>query len=173
MYKVYKITNKLNGKSYIGQTMQPIYKRLQQHINRDGAIGKAIKEEGINKFDISVLDTADTKEDIDKAEIYWIKFYNTINEGYNTLKGGTPSQEELKQIQKYKKTRKNKHTRKSLKKKREQKETEFRKQRAQKIKEDVSTIKETATTTTISTNKYIEHEKEIARKMGIENYIII
>ena len=31
IYKIYKITNRLNGKVYIGQTIQPIEKRFMQH----------------------------------------------------------------------------------------------------------------------------------------------
>ena len=41
-------------------------------------------------FDISVIDVCDTKEEADKAEKYWIGFYDSINNGYNIMQGGTP-----------------------------------------------------------------------------------
>ena len=49
-YKVYKITNTLNGKIYVGQTKQPVEKRFMQHLYADSPLGQAMRECGADKF---------------------------------------------------------------------------------------------------------------------------
>lgn len=73
-----------NGKRYIGQTTQTIEKRFKQHIesafSTNGYLSplkSAIRYYGINNIKLELIDIASTYEELDKAEIYWIKFYNT------------------------------------------------------------------------------------------------
>lgn len=92
---IYKVTNKLNGKSYIGQTKCTVAERIKRHIYGRSKIGRAIIEDGEENFDISVIDNADTQKELDELERYWIAFYNTCETGYNTLIGGKPTRKEF------------------------------------------------------------------------------
>lgn len=95
---VYRIYNKLNGKSYIGQTKQTLARRVAEHINSNSRIGKEIKRFGRDNFDVSIIDTADTQEALDKAERYWIEFFDAVDNGYNCLIGGKPTVEEMNRL---------------------------------------------------------------------------
>nr|DAN84845.1 MAG TPA: intron associated endonuclease [Caudoviricetes sp.] len=61
---IYKITNDINNKIYIGQTNKPAKKRFQRHIqdavsNRlDTHLARAIRKYGKEHFHIEVIDTA-------------------------------------------------------------------------------------------------------------------
>ena len=88
---IYKITNTVNGKLYIGQTIQKLEKRMYNHFNYKGktAISKAINKYGKENFTYEVIDTAETREELDEKEIYWIKHYNSlVPNGYNLEHGG-------------------------------------------------------------------------------------
>ena len=88
---IYKITNKINGKSYIGQTKY-LEKRWRQHITVNAyAIGKALRKYGVENFDFDVLDYT---SDFDAREIYYIELYQTYYYGYNLTKGGESFQRE-------------------------------------------------------------------------------
>lgn len=88
---IYKITNKINGKEYIGQSIHP-EKRLWEHKNHaknemdNYPIHNAIAKYGIENFDFDILEWT---EDYDNMESYYIKKYNTkIPNGYNIIDGG-------------------------------------------------------------------------------------
>lgn len=85
---IYKITNKINGKSYIGQSVC-IERRWKEHLNRHSKslIHKAIEKYGEQNFDFSIVEEC-CQEDLDEKEQYWIKYYNTFNDGYNLTRGG-------------------------------------------------------------------------------------
>lgn len=88
---IYRITNKVNGKSYIGQTRNTVEFRWRQHINaKDNKyFHKAIKKYGVENFKIETLECCNV-EDLDSKEIYYIAKYNTFGEnGYNLTKGGS------------------------------------------------------------------------------------
>jgi group I intron endonuclease len=88
---IYRIYDKTNGKNYIGQTQRKLSQRIYSHLHDETShIGNEINKKGRMNFDISVLDVCDTKEEADKAEKYWIGFYDSINNGYNIMQGGTP-----------------------------------------------------------------------------------
>ena len=93
MIGVYKITNKINNKCYIG-TSKNIEKRFQEHKTHYNSIQnckktlyKAFKKYGINNFSFEVIEET-TLEDMFNREIYWIKFYNSFELGYNQTEGG-------------------------------------------------------------------------------------
>lgn len=90
---VYKITNKINGKVYIGQTIRSLEVRLKQHLSRgESLVSKAIKKYGLENFIIEQIDKANSIEDLNEKEIYWIDYYNSISpNGYNISKGGLGS----------------------------------------------------------------------------------
>jgi group I intron endonuclease len=88
---IYLITNKINGKMYVGQTRNKLKERWAAHKRcRDNmAIAKAIKKYGIEKFSIQVIDRCQTADELNKKEIDWIKHYGTLYpSGYNLQEGG-------------------------------------------------------------------------------------
>lgn len=86
---IYKITNIQNNKVYIGQTIRPIEQRFKRHINDalnnilDTHFARAIRKYGKENFIIEQIDTAQTQEELNQKEQYWIQYYNSVNEGYN------------------------------------------------------------------------------------------
>lgn len=98
---IYKITNKMNGKVYIGQTTKSLASRIYGHIHGHSRIGKEMLKYGQDNFDISVIDTAKTKEELDDLEVFWIAWYNSTQNGYNILQGGKATRDELKMIRKF------------------------------------------------------------------------
>lgn len=88
---IYKLTNKVNNKVYIGQTRSSMKKRFSQHCETRNktAIGLAIKKYGVDNFECSVLyDNIETIEELNKKEIEYIKLYNSISpNGYNIESG--------------------------------------------------------------------------------------
>lgn len=89
---VYKITNLINGKSYIGQTVRPIRVRFLQHCksrSHSVALSKAIQKYGQNNFTYEVLFTALDKSELSPKEIQLIAELNTVApNGYNLTEGG-------------------------------------------------------------------------------------
>lgn len=88
---IYKITNLLNGKLYIGQSVHPD-RRWWEHCNRakrkidDYPIHLAIAKYGTENFKMDILEWT---EDYDNKEIYYIQFYNSLcPNGYNVANGG-------------------------------------------------------------------------------------
>lgn len=93
MSYIYKITNDLNSKVYIGQTRGGLESRLKEHLY-DARVGKdnskfhsAIRELGENHFSISLVEECETSQ-LNERERYWIKFFNSQNNGYNSTRGG-------------------------------------------------------------------------------------
>jgi len=89
---IYKITNLVNGKLYIGQTTQPLKKRWRQHIscNYCQRLFKAVVKYGPNNFKIEEIDSASNLKELNIKEESWISSLNTTNSliGYNLLPGG-------------------------------------------------------------------------------------
>lgn len=99
---VYIITNSINGKVYIGQTIQSLKDRWYGHcrINcskneADMRIKRAILKYGKENFNIRELERCRV-EDLDEREIYYIDLYNSFNNGYNSTKGGRSGVKPLK-----------------------------------------------------------------------------
>ena len=85
---IYKVTNKINGKVYIGQSVD-IGKRWRQHMTAKDDIyfHKAIQKYGVENFEWEVIEQCKRK-DLDEREIHWIEYYDSFNKGYNCTKGG-------------------------------------------------------------------------------------
>ena len=91
---IYKITNKINGNSYIGQTIQNVKERFYQHCATkcsqailNMVIHKAINKYGKSNFTIEVIEEVESTN-LNDRERYWIKYYDSYNNGYNSTKGG-------------------------------------------------------------------------------------
>ena len=86
---IYKITNIQNNKVYIGQTIRPIEQRFKRHLSDalnnilDTHFARAIRKYGKENFIIEQIDEAQTQDELNQKEQYWIKYYNSVNEGYN------------------------------------------------------------------------------------------
>jgi len=92
IYSIYKITNQLNQKVYIGQTIQKLEQRFKQHCgdSRCRRIANSIQKHGIENFTIELIETCKTRDECNRKEIHWIIFYNSTDPkvGYNISLGG-------------------------------------------------------------------------------------
>lgn len=97
---IYKITNKINGHSYIGQSVN-IYERWHSHKYADcksSVIHSAIKKYRVENFNFEILERC-PREQLNEREIYWIEYYNTYKDGYNlTIGGSAPMLYDYKEI---------------------------------------------------------------------------
>lgn len=90
---IYKITNKLNGKIYVGQTTRSVEIRFKEHARcKKSLIGKAMNKYSIENFIIDVLEECETLEQLNEREKFWIATFKckTPN-GYNQTDGGKSS----------------------------------------------------------------------------------
>jgi len=87
MIGIYKITNKQNGKVYIGQASN-IERRLREHRQRrTQTIDNYINVLGVDNFTFEVLEECNADE-LDMKEQQYIDIYDSINNGYNYQSGG-------------------------------------------------------------------------------------
>ena len=87
--RIYKITNLINGKIYVGQTTKTIEERFKKHSTTDSLIGKAIRKYGKENFKLELIAECTTIEEANKLEIYLIKEFNCkVPNGYNFTDGG-------------------------------------------------------------------------------------
>ena len=93
---IYKITNEVNGKLYIGKTSFSVKKRFKRHLYEakrgklDYPLYKAMEKYGYDNFTITTIEEI-PDEELSEREIYWINFYNTYiknGKGYNCTLGG-------------------------------------------------------------------------------------
>lgn len=90
---IYKITNGINNKCYIGQSNNPMqrwvaHKSLAKSNDDVGksAIHDAMRKDGVNNFEFSVIGWY---EDYNEKEKYYIQQYNSLApNGYNIMEGG-------------------------------------------------------------------------------------
>lgn len=104
---IYKITNKINGKVYIGQTVQGLTARLYQH--RYAAFVKkskyplynALRKYGESGFTYEIVRYVN-KAELNSYEWYYIKMFNSTDSsvGYNATEGGNSSISKLPEIRK-------------------------------------------------------------------------
>lgn len=92
MMGIYVITNKINGKRYIGQSID-IIRRWRAHRTSywtsDLYLYRAMRKYGLESFIFEVLQECE-KEELNTLEKYWINFYQSDNPafGYNLTAGG-------------------------------------------------------------------------------------
>lgn len=94
MSYIYKITNTINDKVYIGQTSYSLAQRFAEHcsdMNRrtheSRPLYAAMRKYGVQNFTISLVEEC-SSEEINQREQYWIGYYNSYHSGYNATYGG-------------------------------------------------------------------------------------
>ncbi len=94
-YQIYKITNLVNQKVYIGYTQRSLSVRLYQHClsarkNSSSSLHKAIRKYGEKNFHIELLQQYSSFEAMIQGEKFYIKFYDSYksDRGYNDTQGG-------------------------------------------------------------------------------------
>ena len=88
---IYKITNKINNKIYIGQSIN-IQQRFYTHCSDaltkqdNNYFHNAIRKYGKENFYIEIIEEC-LEEELNNKEIYWIKYYNATdkNIGYKYM----------------------------------------------------------------------------------------
>ena len=100
MAYIYKITNSINNKVYIGKTSKTIEERFKEHIldsKRERCekrpLYNAFIKYGIENFFVEEIEKVPTDEKASEREIYWIKYYRSYVgfedcKGYNATLGG-------------------------------------------------------------------------------------
>lgn len=89
---IYKITNNINGKSYIGKTERTIEIRWKEHLRHIASLQdrlplyKAMAKYGKENFIVEQIEQCDNSI-LDEREIYWINKLQTYGQGYNCTGG--------------------------------------------------------------------------------------
>lgn len=92
--KIYKYTNLINNKIYIGQTKSSLEQRDKKHLQQldDGTyFHRAIKKYGRNNFSLELVEENIPYYLLDNREKYWIDYFDsfyTTGKGYNLTQGG-------------------------------------------------------------------------------------
>lgn len=91
---IYKSTNKITGKIYIGQTTHTLDKRIKGHIKESKIESNrpfmlSINKYGEDNFTFETIDSANNLDELNDKEVYWINFYDSVSpNGYNVTGGG-------------------------------------------------------------------------------------
>lgn len=91
---IYKITNKINGKIYIGQTNNSLEYRWKQHCapysKTNSYLYNSVKCHGKEVFETKIIARCNNQEEMDHRETYYIRLFNTlVPNGYNLRSGGS------------------------------------------------------------------------------------
>ena len=91
---IYKVTNKINGKIYIGKTVFSVSKRWREHCkeytkerNNKRPVYSAMAKYGVDNFCVEQIDEC-TEDILSDRERYWIEYYGSFKNGYNATSGG-------------------------------------------------------------------------------------
>lgn len=91
---IYIATNKVTKKQYVGQTIFTLEQRKASHLSQASRVANnmyfhnSIRKYGIDGFDWEVLEDGLLDEELRDKEIFYIKKYDTFNNGYNLTLGG-------------------------------------------------------------------------------------
>lgn len=91
---IYKVTNDINEKIYVGQTAFSIEERWSEHLkdrlqqkSKNRPLYNAMNKYGIEHFKVEQIEECPL-EQLSEREIYWIEYYNSYENGYNATRGG-------------------------------------------------------------------------------------
>jgi transposase/predicted GIY-YIG superfamily endonuclease len=92
-YIIYRIYNVVNGKSYIGQTIdfksrkRDHFAKLRSQTHKNKRLQNAYNKYGREAFHIEILEGVTSKQELNEREIYWIAHFNSYKNGYNMSEG--------------------------------------------------------------------------------------
>ena len=89
---IYQITNKITSKIYIGQTRKKLETRWKEHQNdslrKDTNFARALRKYDIKDWELKIIEFVNKASLLNEREIYWIKYHDSFNNGYNSTTGG-------------------------------------------------------------------------------------
>lgn len=92
MAYIYKITNDINEKIYVGKTERTVEERFKEHCKDYSKptcevrpLYRAMNKYGVEHFHIELVEETDNPEEREK---YWIEYYGSFKNGYNATLGG-------------------------------------------------------------------------------------
>ena len=86
--RIYLITNIINGKKYVGQTIRPVEERFRGHKSGNLFVDKEIQKYGVENFSLEVIEECKTIKQLREREIFWMVELNSIYpNGYNMNDG--------------------------------------------------------------------------------------
>lgn len=92
MYYIYRITNTVNGKVYIGQTIRHYKERFKSYerLKTNDHLKNSFLKYGIDLFTFEVIDQVEDLDELNCLEIKYIQQYDSTNrdKGYNIESGG-------------------------------------------------------------------------------------
>jgi group I intron endonuclease len=94
MFKIYLVRNQINNKIYIGQTSKTVEWRWSRHLidcfKLDLYFYRAIRKHGSENFVVKEIDQAETKQEANNLETFYIKLTQSCSPkyGYNGTFGG-------------------------------------------------------------------------------------
>jgi group I intron endonuclease len=112
---IYKITNKINNKVYVGQTIQQNPRmRWYQHCadarrGKDTHLYNSMRKYGVDHFHWEIIDNAIDVQDLNNKESQWLEFYRDQQETYNIREAGNNKIHSLESIEKMRASQKLRH----------------------------------------------------------------
>lgn len=89
---IYKVINDINNKVYIGKTTKTLEIRWKDHQKNSRYTNNkfyyAIRKYGVEHFSPIIIEDNIPETELNNKEIYWINFYNSYKNGYNSTIGG-------------------------------------------------------------------------------------
>lgn len=116
---IYLVTNNINGKKYVGQTIRNVQNRFSEHCSpgnvEHSALTRSILKYGKEFFTIEQIDSAEDIDELNAKEKYWVDFYDSlVPNGYNICNGGNGTGRDTAELKKIKSIAACKRTPKTL-----------------------------------------------------------
>ncbi len=97
---IYKTTNLINGKYYIGKDE----KNNPEYLGSGKILKFAIKKYGIENFKKEILEICKTRDELNEREVFWINSLSATTLGYNITDGGTGGRTKFNRIYQFDKS---------------------------------------------------------------------
>jgi group I intron endonuclease len=113
---IYKITNTVNSKVYIGQTIQENPKmRWYEHCacaraGKKSYLYDSIRKHGVEMFTWEIIDTACNIEELNLKEQYWLEHYRSVGVVYNNREAGNNKTHSAESIERMRAAQKLRHS---------------------------------------------------------------
>jgi len=91
---IYKATNSVNNKIYVGKTINSLEKRMNEHLgaafndNSKLYFHRALRKHGKENFIWEIIYECKNEDELNEKEKFFIKKFDSLNYGYNLTKGG-------------------------------------------------------------------------------------